>query len=230
MCSTPSSGKVCVVRQQRCSEYEVPAVSGTSIKLQMCVTDLAHPRRGNPDGHLRVDGQSLATQRGRRAVARTPCIGCGTSTGEPRFPDHQFHPDGGLPAKSQGELHGCGRSRSVRGDRRFSAPGHRGVQMFVAEQRPRGQRQMERRAKPARRSSHLIYPKAAALELQQSRSAHKNQNPQNWHLMARFDWGLGAVCFGASPVAAVFGSAPGSATSPEHRIYCKPAFQEALSK
>jgi hypothetical protein len=76
----------------------------------------------------------------------------------------------------------------------------------------------------------LIYPKAAALELQQSRSAHKNQNPQNWHLMARFDWGLGAVCFGASPVAAVFGSAPGSATSPEHRIHCKPASQEALSK
>ena len=170
------------------------------------------------------------TQRGRRAVARTPCIGCGTSTGEPRFPDHQFHPDGGLPAKSQGELHGCGRSRSVRGDRRFSAPGHRGVQMFVAEQRPRGQRQMERRAKPARRSSHLIYPKAAALELQQSRSAHKNQNPQNWHLMARFDWGLGAVCFGASPVAAVFGSAPGSATSPEHQIHFKPASPAAPSK
>jgi len=39
--------------------------------------------------------------------------------------------------------------------------------------------------------------------------------------MARFDWGLGAVCFGASPVAAVFGSAPRSATPPEHRIHCK---------
>jgi len=51
----------------------------------------------------------------------------------------------------------------------------------------------------------------------------KNQNPQNGHLMARFDWGSGAVCFGASPVAAVFGSAPGSATSPEHRIHFKPA-------
>jgi hypothetical protein len=34
---------------------------------------------------------------------------------------------------------------------------------------------------------------------------------------ARFDWGLGAVCFGASPVAAVFGSAPGGATPREHR-------------
>ena len=50
----------------------------------------------------------------------------------------------------------------------------------------------------------------------------KNQNPQNGHLMARFDWGFGAVCFGASPVAAVFGSAPGSATSPKHRLYSKP--------
>jgi len=50
----------------------------------------------------------------------------------------------------------------------------------------------------------------------------KNQNPQNGHLMARFDWGSGAICFGASPVAAVFGSAPGSATSPKHRIHSNP--------
>jgi hypothetical protein len=48
--------------------------------------------------------------------------------------------------------------------------------------------------------------------------------------MARFDWGLGAVCFGANPVAAVFGSAPGSATPPEHRIHFKPTSQEALLK
>src|SRR5664279_6538495 len=102
--------------------------------------------------------------------------------------------------------------------------------MLVAEQRRSGQRQMERRAKAARRSSRLRYPKTAAQRLHQSRSAHKNQNPQNGQLMARFDWGSGAICFGASPVAAVFGSALGSATSPEHRIYCKPAFQEALSK
>src|ERR1035441_3364573 len=58
----------------------------------------------------------------------------------------------------------------------------------------------------------------------------QNQNPQNGHLMARFDWGLGAVCFGANPVAAVFESAPGSATPPEHRIYFKPTSQEALLK
>jgi hypothetical protein len=89
---------------------------------------------------------------------------------------------------------------------------------------------MERRAKPARRSSRFMYPKTAAQELHQSRSAHKNQNPQNGHLMARFDWGLGAVCFGASPVAAVFGSAPGSATSPEHRIHSKPSPQTSPSK
>jgi hypothetical protein len=99
--------------------------------------------------------------------------------------------------------------------------------MLVAEQPRHSQRQMERRAKAARRSSRFVYPKTAARGLHQSRSVHKNQNPQNGHLMARFDWGSGAICFGASPVAAVFGSAPGSATSPGHRIYCKPAFQEA---
>ena len=102
--------------------------------------------------------------------------------------------------------------------------------MLAAEPRRSGQRQMERRAKAARRSSRLRYPKTAARGLHQSRSAHKNQNPQNGHLMARFDWGLGAICFGASPVAAVFGSAPGSATPPEHRIHCKPSSQAALLK
>jgi hypothetical protein len=94
--------------------------------------------------------------------------------------------------------------------------------MLAAERWPRNQKQMERRAKPARRSSRLMDPKTAARRLHQSRCAHQNQNPQNGHLMARFDWGFGAICFGASPVAAVFGSAPGSATPPEHRIYSNP--------
>jgi hypothetical protein len=94
--------------------------------------------------------------------------------------------------------------------------------MLAAERQRRNQRQMERRAKPARRSSRFMYPKTAARRLHQSRSAMKNQNPQNGHLMARFDWGFGAICFGASPVAAVFGSAPGSATSPKHRIHSNP--------
>jgi hypothetical protein len=95
--------------------------------------------------------------------------------------------------------------------------------MLGAERRHRSQNQVERRAKPARRSSRCIYPKTAARELHQSRSVLKNQNPQNGQHWARFDWGSGAVCFGASSVATVFGSAPGSATPPEHRIYCKPA-------
>src|ERR1035438_5873519 len=102
--------------------------------------------------------------------------------------------------------------------------------MLVAEHSRRGKRQMERRAKPARRSSRFWFLKTAARGLHQSRSVRKNQNPQNGHLMARFDWGLGAVCFGASPVAAVFGSAPGSATSPEHQIHFKPASPAAPSK
>ena len=82
-----------------------------------------------------------------------------------------------------------------------------------------------RRANSARRSSRLLYPKTAAPRLHPSRSVRKNQSPQNGHLVARFDWGLGAICFGASPVAAVFGSAPGSATSLQHRIYLKPTPQ-----
>ena len=102
--------------------------------------------------------------------------------------------------------------------------------MLAAERQRRNQRQMERRAKPARRSSRFMYPKTAARRLHQSRSAMKNQNPQNGHLMARFDWGFGAICFGASPVAAVFGSAPGSATSPKHRIHSNPAPPAASSK
>ena len=94
--------------------------------------------------------------------------------------------------------------------------------MLAAERQRRHQKQMERRAKPARRSSRFMYPKTAARRLHQSRCDPKNQNPQNGHLMARFDWGFGAVCFGASPVAAVFGSAPGSATPPEHRTHSNP--------
>src|SRR6266849_4871422 len=102
--------------------------------------------------------------------------------------------------------------------------------MLAAEHRRRHERPMERRAKPARRSSRFMDPKTAARGLHQSRSANKNQNPQNGHLMARFDWGFGAICFGASPVAAVFGSAPGSATPPEHRIHSNPSSQAALLK
>src|SRR5437588_8399197 len=75
-----------------------------------------------------------------------------------------------------------------------------------------------------------MHPKTAARRLHQSRSAHKNQNPQNGHHRARFDWGFGAICFGASPVAAVFGSAPGSATPPEHRFHSNPSSQAATSK
>jgi hypothetical protein len=82
----------------------------------------------------------------------------------------------------------------------------------------------ERRANTARRSSRFFYPKTAARKLHQTR-LQKNQPPQNRHHWARFDWGVGAVCFGASPVAAVFGSAPGSATSPEHRYHLNPTLQ-----
>ena len=92
------------------------------------------------------------------------------------------------------------------------------------------QNQKERRATAARRSLRFIYPKTAAQKLHQSRSVLKDQNPQNGHHGARFDWGFGAICFGASPVAAVFGSAPGSATPPEHRIHFNPTPPHRPSK
>jgi hypothetical protein len=80
--------------------------------------------------------------------------------------------------------------------------------------------QSERRATTARRSSRLLYPKTAAQKLHPNRFVLKNQNPRNGLLSCAgpVDRGFGAICFGASPVAAAFGSAPGSAISPEHRI------------
>src|ERR1700676_4082072 len=78
-------------------------------------------------------------------------------------------------------------------------------------------------AKSAQPSSRFLYSKTAAPKLHQTRLAPKNQNPQNGQHWARFDWGFGAFCFGASSVAAVFGSAPGSATSPKHHSQTKPS-------
>jgi hypothetical protein len=54
--------------------------------------------------------------------------------------------------------------------------------------------------------------------------------PQNGQHRARFDWGFGAICFAASPVAAVFESAPGSATPPEHRPQTNMNFPSSPSK
>ena len=85
------------------------------------------------------------------------------------------------------------------------------------------QKPIGRPGKAARPASCLVYRKTAARELHQSRVSTKNQNPQNGQHWARFDWGFGAICFGASSVAAVFGSAPGSATSPKHHSQTKPS-------
>ena len=127
--------------------------------------------------------------------------------------------------------------RKIRLDEQFlvavwplCAPGGEDLQCVQLSPTAAAKNQKERRAKPARRSSRFIYPKTAARRLHQSRSVHKNQNPQNGQHRARFDWGFGAVCFGASPVAAVFGSAPRSATSTEHRIHSKPTPRTGSSK
>ncbi len=102
--------------------------------------------------------------------------------------------------------------------------------MLVAEQRRSNQQQIDRRAKPAPRSTRFKISEDRCSGASPKQICPQNQNPQNGHLMARFDWGLGAICFGASPVAAVFGSAPGCATPPEHRIHFKPSSQLALIK
>jgi hypothetical protein len=86
------------------------------------------------------------------------------------------------------------------------------------------------RARTARPSSRLIYPKTAARGIHQSRWVRKNQNPQNGQHWARFDWGFGAICFGAIPVAAVFGSSPRSATSRKHQIQHKSTLTPDPSK
>jgi len=109
-------------------------------------------------------------------------------------------------------------------------PGKDGVVCHPCIPLPRRRKHSEGRAKTARSTSRLIYPKTAAPKLHQSSRIPKNQNPQNGQHWARFDWGIGAICFGASPVAAVFGSAPGSATSPKHRFHFKPAPQNPPSK
>jgi hypothetical protein len=86
------------------------------------------------------------------------------------------------------------------------------------------------RARTARPSSRLIYPKTAARRNHQSRWVPENQNPQNGQHWARFDWGFGAICCGAIPVAAVFGSAPRNATSQEHQIQHKSTLTPDPSK
>lgn len=90
----------------------------------------------------------------------------------------------------------------------------------------------ERRAKPARRTSRLIYSKTVARESHPSRWPQKNQCPRNRWLscLKPVDRGFGAVCPGACPFAAVFESASGSATSPKHRTHTNTHFPAALAK
>jgi len=58
--------------------------------------------------------------------------------------------------------------------------------------------------------------KASAPRLHHRRGL-ENQNPQNGQPRARFDWGLGADCFGASPVASAL-DLPQERDSPRNRI------------
>ena len=87
--------------------------------------------------------------------------------------------------------------------------------MRAVERRRRGQKHMERRAKPARRSSRLIYPKAAARGSTKADLSIKTKTLRTGNIGPGLTGGLAPICFGASPVASAFGSAPGSATPPD---------------
>lgn len=65
-------------------------------------------------------------------------------------------------------------------------------------------------------TSHFIYPKPPLRDFTTAVSL-ENQNPQNGQHKARFDWGFGAVCRGASPVASAL-DLPQKRDLPENRI------------
>jgi hypothetical protein len=65
-------------------------------------------------------------------------------------------------------------------------------------------------------TSRFIYPKPPLRDFTTA-VGPENQNPQNGHHKARFDWGLGAVCCGASPVASAL-DLPQERDLPENRI------------
>ncbi len=65
-------------------------------------------------------------------------------------------------------------------------------------------------------ASRFIYPKPPLRDLTTA-VGPENQNPQNGQHCARFDWGFGAVCCGASPVASAL-DLPQKRDLPENRI------------
>jgi hypothetical protein len=90
--------------------------------------------------------------------------------------------------------------------------------------------QKAKRKAGQRRPGHFAFSlsKASAPRLHH-RSGLKNQNPQNGPHRARFDWGLGADCFGASPVASAL-DLPQERDSPKNRIQTNMRFLQASSK
>ena len=72
--------------------------------------------------------------------------------------------------------------------------------------------QSERRANNARRSSRFSLSEDRCSRASPKQTRPKNQNPRNGLLSCHgpVDRGFGAVCFGVSPLAAVFGSSPGA--------------------
>jgi hypothetical protein len=78
------------------------------------------------------------------------------------------------------------------------------------------QKQSGKPGKSGPATSRLLYPKPP-LGSFTTAVLPKNQNPQNGQHRARFDWGLGAVCCGASPVASAL-DLPQKRDLPENRF------------
>jgi hypothetical protein len=92
-----------------------------------------------------------------------------------------------------------------------------------AEQKANGQ---PGKSGPA--TSRFVYPKPPLRNFTKA-AGSENQNPQNGQHKARFDWGLGAVCFGARSVASAL-DLPQERDFPESRIHTSMPSPAAPSK
>jgi len=80
--------------------------------------------------------------------------------------------------------------------------------------------QQQAKGKPGKSgpaTSHLIYPKPPLRDFTTAVCTRKPKPPERAH-WARFDWGLGAACCGASPVASAL-DLPQESDLPKNRIH-----------
>ena len=93
----------------------------------------------------------------------------------------------------------------------------------MAQQKPKG-----KPGKSGPATSHFVYPKPPLRGFTTAVYARKPKPPER-ALMARFDWGLGAVCCGASPVASAL-DLPQKSDPPKNRTHTTMPSSAHLSK